>query len=401
MLRIKNPPEFIVDHIYTTCASKKVVRGSVNCIIQPLKMYSDDDNNNNSDDDDNNENGNNSDCYCYKTLGRKNCFPVDMTNKKNFFKSLLPSVASSSLPSLSAITAPNNISTIASADATANNNNTSNIQRITVVRKIKCENEFKYLKSLNHNNIISIFDASEKYLYFKVYDYTLFEFFNKFMTKNKITNHNTIRYISNELLKALNYLRSKNIVHRDLKMINVLVNYKSKILNSLLINTLKIVLIDFEFAILSNSKELLRNKPRCMTWISAAPEVALKRLKSYERTFTIDYWALGTIVFQMFFLRQCLLNKYKTRIKEMNIDKVNNKESQETIIKSMYCTDIKQNERDMINYISMKGKKTNDVDLQCCLFIKSLLEVNPKKRLGYNSIHEILTHSYMTMPIVL
>lgn len=328
MLRIKNPSDFIVDYVYTkNVADEKVVRGSVDCIIDPVDIY-----------DGHNE-------Y--------------LRNK--FF----PTVVSYS-------------------------------ERITVVRKKKCQNEYKYLRNLNHKNIISVFDTSDKYLYFKVYDYTLYDFFYKFITNNEITSHNSIRYITRELLKALTYLRTKKIVHRDIKMINILVNFKFKNLNSFSIHTVKLVLIDFEFAINDNSKRLLQNKPRCMTWISASPEVALKKFYSFHRTFTIDYWALGTIIFEMFFLRQCLLNNYTMRIKNLNT-----KISKDDIIISMYVNDLKRNKAKIEKYIEENKTKDNkNIDLQCCQFVRSLLRINPKERLGYNNIYEIISHPYMTTPTI-
>lgn len=83
------------------------------------------------------------------------------------------------------------------------------------------------------------------------------------------------------ILRAVNYLHSQGIAHRDLKLTNMLVDRE-----------FRVKLIDFGFA--DNTRRTL--KAYCGTPSYMAPELVQK--KEYVGT-AVDIWALGVVLFKM------------------------------------------------------------------------------------------------------
>ena len=83
--------------------------------------------------------------------------------------------------------------------------------------------EIGILKTLNHENIILMFDAFESDREFCVVtEYAQGELFDILQDDKKLPEA-TIQKVAKGLVKALHYLHSKRIIHRDMKPQNVLI----------------------------------------------------------------------------------------------------------------------------------------------------------------------------------
>ena len=158
------------------------------------------------------------------------------------------------------------------------------------------QNEVKILKNLNHENIIKLTEiireqSSEVYLIFEYCDINLYEYIKKYKSRKEQIPEYKIKNIIYQIINGLNYLHSKGFIHRDLKPENIL--YKENI------NQIKIG--DFGVA-----KEILYNNNNltdyvCTRWYRS-PECVLK---SKKYNFSIDVWAVGCIMFELYNLNPC------------------------------------------------------------------------------------------------
>ena len=155
------------------------------------------------------------------------------------------------------------------------------------------EKEISILKSLSHPNIIKITDIKKTqnniYLIFEFCQMGDLESYIKTCYYNPVTKKATVpenvaQKIIMQLSEAFKLMYEKNIVHRDLKLANILVT-----------KDFIIKVADFGFAKYVENNLLLQSY--CGTPITMAPEI-LKR-KQYNQK--CDIWSLGIIIFRMLF----------------------------------------------------------------------------------------------------
>ena len=150
-------------------------------------------------------------------------------------------------------------------------------------RKKSVANESKIMKGLEHSNIISfIAHLTSPGKIHLVMEYpglqSLYEY-----VKNGQNRHISIdqaRPIFFQLTNALNYLHSRSISHRDIKLENVMFNKGVA------------KLIDFGFSFSGNVKQ----RTYCGTPTYMAPELVNR--KEYSPS-PVDVWALGVLLFRM------------------------------------------------------------------------------------------------------
>ena len=176
------------------------------------------------------------------------------------------------------------------------------INEITILREIKHENiiHFETIKHTIHNYYIitefcnggGLSQCLEKYR--KLY--------------GKPFSEQIVQHVMRQIVEALKYLHGKRIIHRDIKLDNILVNFENeKDKNSINLLNAKIKLIDFGFATHLGSKNLRYST--LGSPINMDP-ILLKKLASQSGAANLigydekaDIWSLGTVCYE------CLLGK--------------------------------------------------------------------------------------------
>lgn len=161
----------------------------------------------------------------------------------------------------------------------------------------RIENEVELLRKVKHKNIISFVDVikgiSNIYI---ICDFANGGDFKSLINSHAPFNENESKHYMFQIKEAMKCLHEHNIIHRDIKPKNLLVNFKKK-RNSINYNYLdvEIKLADFGFA-----KELKNNimtETLCGTPLYMAPEIICKN-NVHQKS---DIWSLGIILYEMAF----------------------------------------------------------------------------------------------------
>ena len=177
-------------------------------------------------------------------------------------------------------------------------------------------NEFFILSKINHNNIIKLIDyeLTKNNIYF-ILDYcnggNLSEYIKYYEKKEgKLLNEFYIQKLLRQLIKGLEYMHNKNIIHRDLKLENILLNFndiKTSNLNEKIqkVDYSKVSLNDsftLKIADLGFSKNIskeLYTHTFLGTPIIISPEVLLGNDNERKYNTKADLWSLGIITYQL------------------------------------------------------------------------------------------------------
>ena len=168
--------------------------------------------------------------------------------------------------------------------------------------------EATILKNLNHPNIVKLREVKKtKKHYYLVMELCnggeLSKILKQYIAKyNKAFPEEIVQYLMRQIVDAINYLHTLDIMHRDIKLENILLHFDNeedkKNLN-IMKGTVKI--IDFGFAIFLNNKlgETAVGSPQNMD-----PRILEKltnkgRLKKLGYDKKADIWSLGSICYEM------------------------------------------------------------------------------------------------------
>lgn len=144
--------------------------------------------------------------------------------------------------------------------------------------------EIEILRKLKHENIIEMLDSFESEQEFCVVtEFAQGELF-EILEDDKCLPEEQVQAIAKQLVRALHYLHSNRIIHRDMKPQNILIGAGSVV-----------KLCDFGFArAMSTNTVVLRSIKG--TPLYMAPE--LVREQPYNHT--ADLWSLGVILYELF-----------------------------------------------------------------------------------------------------
>lgn len=157
------------------------------------------------------------------------------------------------------------------------------------LKKLCLQREISILKGLNNENIVQLFEVIETgthVLFNKIF--MIFELLNgrslkslvRSTSSNSFTEEKCKQYLK-PILKGLEYLHSKNISHRDIKMENIMMDLNGNP-----------KLIDFGFA--AQSKYNQKLKEVCGTTSYMPPEIVNR--KEYDGA-PVDMWSFGILMF--------------------------------------------------------------------------------------------------------
>ncbi len=195
-----------------------------------------------------------------------------------------------------------------------------NIMKNPILKKY-LENEIIILNTIKHPNIIRLYDVKTKpdYIYITM-EYcnggSLLECLKKYYAKNiRPFTEDIVQYLMKQILSGVKCLHDHKVIHRDLKLANILLNYKSENdLKNLNIFGAQVKIIDFNASTKPGSSS-------AQTAIGTIPNMApsvIGNLKGNHNEYDekVDIWSLGTICYEMLFGKELfkeeqLLNNIK------------------------------------------------------------------------------------------
>ena len=232
------------------------------------------------------------------------------------------------------------------------------------------KNEINIMKKLDHENIIKLHESlqSSNNVYL-VMDYinggSLSDFLNEYKLKNGCAfPQHIIQYFLRQIVQGLIYIHSKKIIHRDLKLDNILLNFPSNIpKESRDYSQSQIKIIDFGLSAQTDLAKSVVGTP-----ISMDPVILNKykkaggkeKFKYYDKK--ADIWSLGVITYEML--------TGQNLFKATNLAELLNK-----IEKGDYSLEVK------------------DLSDEIISFLNCMLQFEPEKRL---SAVELSKHQFLT-----
>ena len=191
------------------------------------------------------------------------------------------------------------------------------------------ENEIKILNSLKHPNIVRLEELkATKDYYFIVMEYinggSLTDCLKKYQQRyGRAFPEEIVQYLMRQTVSAIKYIHDRKIIHRDLKLDNIMVKFNNDVdLNNLNMMNSNIKIIDFGLAIQLTQNNL------AFSSLGSPQNMDPLILKKYNNNiikevgydYKADIWSLGTICYEM------LIGKAVFNAETMNdlINKVEN-----------------------------------------------------------------------------
>ena len=259
-------------------------------------------------------------------------------------------------------------------------------------------NEIKILQELKneHENIIKFIETLNDDLYY----YFIFEWCNgkslsycldryKSIYKKPFSEE-IVQYLMRQIVNGLKYIHQKDIIHRDIKLTNILVKFYSiEDYNNVNMLKSKIKINDFKIA----KKAIITNSAKG-TAAYADPKIALniaenksQVVEGYDKS--IDIWSLGTVCYELLIGQRLFQDKnMKDLIQKLEIGNysIPTSFSHEIVsfLNGMLQYDSKKrltieelSEHDFLKK-DVKDFSKIDLDLICSKIVKSKININIK-----------------------
>ncbi len=189
---------------------------------------------------------------------------------------------------------------------------TKKVQKETLTNeKVKgyFNNEIFILKNISHPNIIKLYDIKESLnTYYLIFEYcnggSLMQCLDKYKKKNyEPFPQEIVQHFMRQIVEGLRYIHNMKILHRDIKLDNILINFKSnKDLENLNYLNSEIKIIDFGFARYLENDNLAQSILGSPMYMDPQLLRKMKRLdnnNSFGYDQKVDIWSLGTICYEM------------------------------------------------------------------------------------------------------
>jgi len=222
--------------------------------------------------------------------------------------------------------------------------------------------ETDLMKYLNHPNITKLLEHFESEKYYLI----IMEYINggnlfSFVKKRRKLSEKTAKFLFRQIIKGIKYIHSKNIVHRDIKLENILIDVN---------NNIKIC--DFGIGkILDNKNKKLHDQ--CGTPMYMAPEILLSTKEKGYDAFPVDLWSAGIALYIM------LSGTLPFSINNDDISSIQNEEK-------------KNNFALQYAIINNEPKNIDNISIEAKNLLSGLLNKNPKKRF---TCDEVLNHPWL------
>jgi serine/threonine protein kinase len=150
----------------------------------------------------------------------------------------------------------------------------------------KIENEISLLRVMRHKSVVKLYETFETDKHFLfVMELCAGGDLLSFVRKRRKLNEVLAKYLFKQIIEGIGYIHSKNILHRDIKLENILLDDKGHI---------KIA----DFGVGKQIKPGQTLYDQCGTPAYIAPEIIAE--EGYDRG-TVDMWSSGVVLFAMLY----------------------------------------------------------------------------------------------------
>ena len=209
------------------------------------------------------------------------------------------------------------------------------------------DSEIAILRTLHHPNIVQLYDlqSSERHIYL-ILEHCAGGDLSQFLRQHRALPLPLVQHFARQLMEGLRVLHSRQLIHRDLKPQNLLLDQSTSP------HTAVLKLADFGFARELTGEDLAATL--CGSPLYMAPEIL--RYQPYDGK--ADLWSVGAIVYEMVYGRPPYTGQNHIQL-------------------------LQRIDREEVQYPA-----TVPVSAECCDFIARLLRRRPEERMSFQELFD-------------